>query len=119
VSEAASGALPVDPAWGAAVVGGGLVLRPRLEAGAAGMEARGVRVHRTLLDLSARRRPGRLVVRVARRFGPDLGVDLAWGGPESVDSVLLDDHPLEARAVRFVASGDHEAQFLLAEGSGP
>ena len=115
MSEAAPGALPEDPAWGATEVAGGLVLRPRLEAGMAGMEAHRVRVHRTLLDLSARRRPGWLIVRVVKRFGPDLGVDLAWGGPESVASVLLDDHPLDVPGVRFVACHEHEAQFLLTE----
>jgi hypothetical protein len=119
MSETAPGTLPVDPAWGAAVVGGGLVLRPRFAAGTAGMEAHRVRVHRTLLDLSARRRPGLLVVRVAKRFGPDLGVDLAWGGPEPVVSVLLDDHPLNVQGVRFVACHEHEAQFLLAEDRSP
>lgn len=105
----------MDPAWGAAVVAGGLVLRPRVGAGMAGMEAHRVRVHRTLLDLSARRRPGVLIVRVAKRFGPDLGVDLAWGGPESVIAVLLDDHSLPVERVRFIACHEHEAQFLLAE----
>lgn len=116
MSEAAPSALPVDPAWGAAVAAGGLVLRPRFEAGMTAMEAHRVRVHRTLLDLSARRRPGRLIVRVAKRFGPDLGVDLAWGGPESVVSVLLDDHLLDVQGVRFVACHEHEAQFFVAEG---
>jgi len=80
------------------------------------MDVTRVRVRRTVLDLSARRRPGRLVVRIARRFGPDLGVDLAWAGPEPVVSMLVDDHPLQAPAVRFVVRHEHEAQFLLAEG---
>jgi hypothetical protein len=97
------------------VVEGRLVLRPRLAEGVEAMTAERVRIHRTLVDLAARRRPGRLVVRVAKRYGPDLGVDLALAGPESVVSLLLDDHPLGAPTARFIACGEHEAQFLLAE----
>jgi hypothetical protein len=79
------------------------------------MRAEGVRIHRTLLDLGARRRPGRLVVRVAKRFGPDLGIDLAWAGPESIGGLFLDDHALGATSARFIARHEHEAQFLLSE----
>lgn len=105
-------------AWGARVENGGLVLRPRLPDGVQLLEASGVRVHRTLLDLSIRQRPGRVVVRIAKRFGPDLGIDLAWAGPEQAVSLLLDEHALGGPTARFLASHEHEAQFLLAEGGG-
>jgi hypothetical protein len=110
-------ALALEPAWGAALRDGQLVLRPRLPDGVGSIEAHRVRVHRTVLDLSVRRRPGALVVRLGKRFGPDLGVDLAWAGPERVTDILLDEQRLTAATVRFLARHEHEAQFFLADGN--
>lgn len=110
-----TGATDLPAAWGAEARGNGLRLRPRVEPGAPPLEASRVRVGRTLLDLSAARRPGRAVVKVARRFGPDLGITLAWDGPEPVVAVSVDDQPLGGTEVRFIARHEHEAQFLLGE----
>jgi hypothetical protein len=109
-------ALPA--AWGALLDAAGLRLQPGFPAGATELPLTRARFGRTLLELQARRRPGQIVVRLAKRFGPDLGVSFAWGGPELIESVTIDGEPLRGTQVRFLARHAHEIHLVLVPGAG-
>lgn len=101
----------LPPDWGARLETTGLHLRPH--PGADSLEVARLRCGRTLLALRLRCRAGSAVLRVAKRFGPDLPLIVAWGGPERVDAVLVDEHPLGATVARLAARHEHEVQFLF------
>jgi hypothetical protein len=101
----------IRPEWGAVYEGGtlSLSLTPLSEP----MSAERARFGRTLVDIRVRTRPDRIVVQLAVRFGPPLPVrlEIADGKPWLV---LVDENPVEGRSAAFVASHEHEVQFLAA-----
>lgn len=102
-------------AWNATWDGSVLTLAPVLALDETILDARRVRFGRTILDLALRRRQGRIVLKIARRFGPSLPVRASWGGPEPVDAVLIDENPMGRQPVSFQVEAEHEVQFLAAD----
>ena len=103
----------LPPAWGGRLEPSGLHLAPCPGQETASLDLPRLRCGRTLLALRLRRRAGRVVLQVAKRFGPDLELTLTWGGPEQVDAVLVDEHPLGTLVARLAARHEHEVQFLF------
>lgn len=97
--------------WGARLEAAGLHLMPCLAMGS--LEVARLRCGRTLLALRLRHRAGGAVLQVAKRFGPDLPLVVAWGGSERVETVLVDEHPLGTPVARLTARHEHEVQFLF------
>jgi hypothetical protein len=75
------------------------------------MSLRRLRVGRTVLDLELRRRPGQLLVRVARRFGPGLQLKLAPRLEITPQSILIDDVEVGGTSVQFQVRDQHEVIF--------
>jgi hypothetical protein len=71
------------------------------------------RFGRTVADLRARSRPGRVVVQVGIRFGPPIPVLIELVERE-VWQVLVDENAVNGTTAAFVASHEHEVQFLVA-----
>lgn len=101
-------------AWNATWDGSLLTLAPALARDETILEARRVRFGRTILDLCLRRRHDRIVLKIARRFGPSLAVRVRWGGPEPIEAVLIDTDPMGRQPVSFQVETEHEVQFLAA-----
>jgi hypothetical protein len=89
-----------------------LALAPILPAGWNGYALRRLRIGRSLLDLELRRRPGAIVVRTARLFGPRLVVTVDLRGV-GVETTEVDDVALAGGRARFEAHARHEVRFLL------
>ncbi len=70
------------------------------------------RFGRTIADLRAKSRPDRVVVQIGIRFGPPIPVriELAAG---KVWQVLVDENAVSGSTAAFVASHEHEVQFLV------
>lgn len=98
--------------WGAepAPAASGLVLRPALPDGWARADLKRLRIGRTVLELSFRRRFGRISVRVSRIQGPALPVSLTMGGPPP-SLMAVDDVDLPGQRAVFEANGQHEVTF--------
>ena len=75
------------------------------------MSLRRLRVGRTVLDLELRRRPGQLIARVARQFGPGLQLRLAPRLEPAPVSVTVDDVPLGGTSAQFQVRDEHEVIF--------
>lgn len=105
---------PLQPEWGASWNGQSLFLAPSLAASDR-LDARKVRFGRSLLDLSASRKPDRIVIRIALRFGPPLRLRVTWGGPEAISTVLYGEEEIPVWPVSFLVKHEHEVQFLLAD----
>lgn len=103
----------LPPEWGGRWETTGLHLRPCPTPDTPSLDVPRLRCGRAILALRLRRRGDRVVLRVAKRFGPDLELTLAWGGPEAVDAVLVDEHPLGTTVARLAARHEHEVQFLF------
>jgi len=104
----------ISSEWGA--VYDGRTLRLSVVTPAAPMAIERARFGRTILDLRARSRPELVVVQVGIRFGPPIPVriELAEG---AVWQVLVDEVAIEGKSAAFVASHEHEVQFLMTHDS--
>ena len=101
--------LPAE--WGAVYDGRTLSLSISLQSATMSLER--ARFGRTLLDLRAKARPGGVTVQLGVRFGPPLPVEVEIRGVE-VWQVLVDENAIEGMQAAFVASHEHEVQFLAA-----
>jgi hypothetical protein len=97
-------------AWGAAYEGGTLSLSLSRPSGTMSLER--VRFGRTVVDLRVKARPGGIVVQIGVRFGPPLPVCIEIQGGD-VWQVLVDENAVEGQSVAFLASAEHEVQFLV------
>lgn len=104
----------LQPEWGASWDGQSLFLAPSLTAGDR-LDARKVRFGRSLIDLSASKKPDRIVIRIALRFGPPLRLRLTWGGPETISNVLYGEEEIPVGVVSFLVEREHDVQFLFAD----
>jgi glycogen debranching enzyme len=77
------------------------------------MSLRRLRVGRTVLDLELRRRPGQLIARVVRSFGPGIQLRLAPRLELPPQGILVDDVPLSGTSAQFQVRDRHEAIFAL------
>lgn len=80
------------------------------------MSVERARFGRTLLDLRAKARPGGVTVQLGVRFGPPLPVEVQVRG-SGVWQVLVDENAVEGTKAAFVASHEHEVQFLTTRDS--
>ena len=71
------------------------------------------RFGRTLVDLKVKSRSGRVVVQVGVRFGPPLPIRIEIAGGRAWQ-VMVDENLVEGQGAAFVASHEHEVQFLAA-----
>ena len=99
----------IPPEWGAVYDGRTLSLSISPSLGTISLDR--ARFGRTVIDLRAKSRPGGLVVKLGVRFGPPLPVNVAVQGLE-VWQVLVDENTVEGTKAAFVASHEHEVQFL-------
>ena len=116
-----------DQAWSAAMVLSPLVeglwgvvpcaleesvlVAPWLPPDWARMSIRRLRIGRTVLDLELRRRPGQLIARVARSFGPGLQLKLAPRSAAAPLRVMVDDIELGGTSAQFQVRDQHEVIF--------
>ncbi|HJS46584.1 MAG TPA: GH116 family glycosyl hydrolase, partial [Gemmatimonadales bacterium] len=102
----------VEGLWGVApdALAGTVRISPWLPPDWEGMALERLRVGRTSLTLEARRRPGGLVVRVRRTYGPRIHVALGRAGAATA-ALTVDDTPLGGAVARFDAEGEHEVTF--------
>jgi hypothetical protein len=97
--------------WGARPdAGGRLGLAPVLAPERRHIAVRRLRVGNTVMDLEARRRFDRVIVRLHRRHGPPLPVDLELAGPPPI-AVTADGEPLPGTRAVVVVSDHHEVLF--------
>lgn len=89
-------------------------LRPRLPPRASRMSLSRLRVGRTALNLSMRRRGPTIQVLIRRATGPRIGIDCEVSGV-SAQTVALDGEPVGSPRVRFEASEAHELTLHVAE----
>jgi glycogen debranching enzyme len=75
------------------------------------MSLRRLRVGRTVLDIELRRRPGQLIARVARSFGPGLQLRLTPRTAALPRSILVDDVELGGSGAQFQVRDQHEVIF--------
>ena len=108
-SRVASHELP--PEWGA--VYDGRTLRLSISPPSEAMAVERARFGRTVTELRARSRPGRVVVQVGIRFGPPMPISIELAESE-VWQVLVDESAIAGESAAFVASHEHEVQFLVA-----
>ena len=95
--------------WGAVYDGRTLSLSISPPSGTVSVER--ARFGRTVLDLRAKARPGGIAVQLGVRFGPPLPVEVEVRGA-AVWQVLVDENAIEGTKAAFVASHEHEVQFL-------
>jgi hypothetical protein len=100
--------------WGASWNGKVLVLAPKFDFGRR-LEVRKARFGRSLIDLVAERRTGRIIIKVALRFGPVLRLRLELSQPEQIVRVLYGEEELPPGPVSFLVDREHEVQFLTAD----
>lgn len=102
--------------WGVApdAAGAGVTIRPWLPPEWSAMALRRLRTGPTAIDCEIRRRPGRIVARIARVSGPPLVVTVQ---PRDVfiAAITIDDAALGGDRARFVAEQRHEVIFDLHE----
>jgi hypothetical protein len=77
------------------------------------MGLRRLRIGRTVLDLELRRRPGQLIARVVRSFGPALHLTLAPRLAAPPLSIMVDDLMLGGTSAQFQVRDQHEVIFSL------
>ena len=99
----------IPPEWGAVYDGRTLSLSITRPSGAMRLDR--ARFGRTVLDLRARSRPAGIVVQLKVRFGPPLSVKVALREGSSWQ-VLVDENAVEGTSAAFMASHEHEVQFL-------
>ena len=99
--------LPAE--WGAVYDGRTLSLSISQLPGSMSIER--ARFGRTVLDLRAKSRPAGIVVQLGVRFGPPLPVEVEVRGT-GLWHVLVDENPIEGTKAAFVASHEHEVQFM-------
>jgi glycogen debranching enzyme len=75
------------------------------------MSLRRLRVGRTVLDIELRRRPGQLITRVTRSFGPGLQFKLAPRTEGSPLNVMVDDVSMGGTSAQFQVRDQHEVIF--------
>ena len=75
------------------------------------MSLRRLRVGRTVLDIELRRRPGQLIARVVRSFGPGLQLKLSPRTETEPVSVMVDDIMLGGSSAQFQVRDQHEVIF--------
>ncbi|MEO8226196.1 MAG: hypothetical protein ABI637_02145 [Gemmatimonadota bacterium] len=102
--------------WGVTpdAAGAGVTVRPWLPPEWPAMALRRLRTGPTSIDCEIRRRPGRIVARVARVSGPPLVVTVQPRGA-AIASITVDDVALGGGRARFVAEQRHEVIFDLHE----
>ncbi len=102
----------VEGLWGVVpdALAGAVRVTPWLPPAWDAMALERLRVGRTSLTLEARRRPGGLVVRVRRTYGPRIHVALGRGGAPPA-ALSVDDVALGGTVARFDAEGEHEVTF--------
>jgi len=102
----------VEGLWGVVpdALAGAVRVTPWLPPAWDAMVLERLRVGRTSLTLEARRRPGGLVVRVRRTYGPRIHLALGRAGAAPV-ALSVDDVPLGGTVARFDAEGEHEVIF--------
>jgi hypothetical protein len=106
---------PEIPAeWG--VVYDGHTLRLSITPSATPMLLERARFGRTVADLRAKTRPDRVVVQVGIRFGPPIPIQIELTKGE-VWQVLVDENAIDGATAAFVASHEHEVQFLMTHDS--
>jgi len=104
----------MPPEWGAAYDGRTLSLS--ISPPSRTMSIERARFGRTVLDLRAKMRPGGITVQLGVRFGPPLPTEIAVKEIE-VWQVLVDENAVEGTKAAFVASHEHEVQFLVTRDS--
>jgi hypothetical protein len=112
-AAAALTALPlIQGLWGVEpdAMAGAVGVTPWLPPDWADMALERLRIGRTSLTLDARRRPGGLVVRVRRTYGPRLHLRLGRAGAVPA-AVTVDGTALGGAVARFDAEGEHEVVF--------
>ena len=109
MTQDAGNNLPAE--WGAVYDGRTLSLSIARPVGAMTLER--ARFGRTVMDLRAKARPGGIVVQIGVRFGPPLPVRVEVR-EDDVWQVLVDENAVEGHAAAFLASHEHEVQFLAA-----
>lgn len=75
------------------------------------MSLRRLRVGRTVLDIELRRRPGQLIARVVRSFGPGLQLKLTPRTETPPVSIMVDDIVLGGASAQFQVRDQHEVIF--------
>src|SRR5690606_13654437 len=102
----------VEGLWGVVpdAMAGTVRVAPWLPPGWDAMALERLRVGRTSLTLEARRRPGALVVRVRRTYGPRIHLALGRAGAPT-GALTVDDVALGGAVARFDAEGEHEVIF--------
>jgi hypothetical protein len=102
----------VEGLWGVVpdALAGAVRVMPWLPPAWDAMALERLRVGRTSLTLEARRRPGGLVVRVRRTYGPRIHLVLGRAGAAPA-ALSVDDVPLGGTVARFDAEGEHEVTF--------
>jgi glycogen debranching enzyme len=88
-------------------------LSPWLPPEWARMQLRRLRVGRTVLDVELRRRPGQLIARVSRSFGPGIQLRLTPRTDAPVAGITVDDVALGGDGARFQVRDRHEVIFSL------
>ena len=104
----------VPPEWGA--VYDGRTLSLSISPPSRTMSIERARFGRTVLDLRAKTRPGGIAVQLGVRFGPPLPVEVEVRGT-AVWQVLVDENAIDGTKAAFVASHEHEVQFLATHDS--
>ncbi len=102
--------------WGVTpdAAGAGVTVRPWLPPEWPAMALRRLRTGPTAIDCEIRRRPGRIVTRIARVSGPPLVVTVQ-PRDAAIASITVDDVALGGARARFVAERRHEVIFDLHE----
>ncbi len=122
----AAGVCP-DQAWSAAMVlsptieglwgvvpdalEGAVRLAPHFPEEWDAMALKRLRVGRTTLDISVRRRPGRVVANLVRSAGPRVHVTLSLAGIGAPSAIELDELAIAGERVAFDAEGRHEIVY--------
>jgi glycogen debranching enzyme len=103
----------VEGLWGVvpAALDEEVTLAPWLPPDWVRMSLRRLRVGRTVLDIELRRRPGQLIVRVARSFGPGIQVQLSPRTDAQPLSIMVDDSILAGSSAQFQVRDQHEVIF--------
>ncbi|MGE0354559.1 MAG: amylo-alpha-1,6-glucosidase [Gemmatimonadales bacterium] len=74
-----------------------------------------LRVGRSVVDLEMRRRPGQIVARIRKRFGPSIHLTLDLSRNARPAQTLVDGIEVGGPVVRFLADGEHEVIVLRTE----
>ncbi|MGQ0702158.1 MAG: hypothetical protein ACT4PM_03375 [Gemmatimonadales bacterium] len=93
--------------------GGRYEIRPWLPEGWRAFRLRGLRCHRTVLDLDIRARADWATVRLEREFGPSIPLVVGLRNVGPIGQVTVDEVPVEGDRAVLTLLGEHEIMFFF------